>query len=286
VSTATLVAPPATARLLGWVRLVHAFPVAMVTAATGAVAWASGGESASPARIALVTLAMFFGQCSVGIQNDYLDRFRDGVAKPAKPIPAGLVGAAHARVAWVLCLAVFAALHVSLGLPTLAVGVAALSAGFSYNQRLKFSRLGFLAYVAGFSLLGAWVWVATEAVRAELLWALVLGPPMLAGLGISNMIPDVVGDARTGVRTLATALGRARAAAASWGLFAAGWLAALVGAAVVDVDATRLVLSLALSLLLSAGGVACTAGGRDWPAFRLYGLATAVVLVGWLWAAG
>ncbi len=286
MSTATLVAPAVTARLLGWVRLVHAFPVVMVTATTGAVAWVSGGEDASPARIGLVTLAMFFGQCSVGIQNDYLDRGRDAVAKPAKPIPAGLVRATHARVAWVACLAVFAALHVPLGLPTLGVGLAALSAGFAYNQRLKFSPFGFLAYVAGFSLLGAWVWVATEAVRAELLWALVFGPPMLAGLGISNTIPDVVGDSRTGVATIATALGPPLAATVSWGLFAAGWLAALVGVAVVEVDATRFSLALAVSLVVGATGVACTVGGRDWPAFRLYGVATAVGLVGWLWAAG
>lgn len=286
MTAATIATTSLSARAMGWVRLTHAFPVATVTAATAGVAWGSAGDNATPARIGLVTLAMFFGQCSVGIQNDYLDRFRDAAVKPAKPIPAGLVPAEHARVAWPVCLLLFVLLHASMGLLTLALGVAALSAGFVYNASLKFSPLGFVAYVAGFSLLGMWVWVATDAVRPELLWALAFAPPVLAGLGISNAIPDVAADRLTGVRTLATALGRQRAALASWGLFAGGWALMLLGVVAVDVSVPNLAAPAAGSLLVASLGVACSASHRDWPAFRLYGISTAVALVGWLAAAG
>lgn len=286
VTAAAIAGNARSTRALGWVRLVHAFPVATVTVATAGVAWGSGGNDAGAMRVAVVTLAMFFGQCSVGIQNDYLDRFRDAAMKPRKPIPAGLVHAEHARVAWVACLLAFVALNVPLGLQALAVGVAALSAGFAYNQGLKFSPFGFLAYVAGFSLLGIWVWVATDAVRPELLWALAFAPPMLAGLGIINAVPDVAADKATGVRTLATAIGRERAVLVSWGLFAAGLVVMLLGMLAVDVRVARLAVPAGASLLAAGLGIACSATGRDWPAFRCYGIGTAVALVGWLAAAG
>ncbi len=264
--------------------MVHTFPVAAVTFATVALAAASGGDAASPGRVTLLGIAMFFGQCSIGIQNDYLDRGRDA-GRADKPIATGLVRPRAAAATWVVAATLFVALYARLGPITLALGIAAVTSGYAYNLWLKHTPFGALAYVAGFCLLALWVWSGTDALRPALLWIFVFGPPILIGLALANAIPDIEHDRRAGVRNLATLLGPAQAVRVML-LAAVFGIGTEVAAALWFAEVGALP---ALTAGIALGLLACIAfaahRGYHRVAFRVYGVMAVVLAAGWVAAA-
>jgi 4-hydroxybenzoate polyprenyltransferase len=273
---------PLRSRIAGWILATHAFPVAAVTTVTFLLALLSDGDESSPGRALLLAGAMLFGQVSIGLQNDYVDRHRDAAAKPGKPIPAGQVPAERARAVTVAAGTAFLALHAWLGLVALVVGVAAVSAGYAYNLCLKHTRFGGLAYVAGFGLLTLWVWVATEALRPALAWCGVFGAPLLFGVAVGNAAPDIEGDRATGVRNLAAILGWPAAGIVSWGSIATGVALAGFGVLVFESNAQVLAAGLIPTAALLVGGIAASAAGRHWLAFRLQAVLAAVLALAWI----
>ncbi len=75
-------------------RLVHPFPSVLDAIVTGLLAALAGGGAAV---VGMLAVAMLLLQFSIGTVNDLADAAADAVAKPWKPIPAGVVSVPLAR---------------------------------------------------------------------------------------------------------------------------------------------------------------------------------------------
>jgi 4-hydroxybenzoate polyprenyltransferase len=80
--------------------LVHPFPSALNAVLVVALVMIAGGTVATAATLGLAMLGLQF---CIGAANDWFDVDLDARAKPAKPIPAGLVTRRTAAVVAVIC---------------------------------------------------------------------------------------------------------------------------------------------------------------------------------------
>ncbi len=226
-------------------------------------------------------------QAAIGIANDIVDAPADALVKPRKPIPAGLVSA---KVA--LLLAITAAgvgLVVSLGAGgavVLALGMAVLGAGLTYDLALKPTPYAGLCYAVAFMAVPVYGWWGAAAAlppRPELLLPLAA----LAGptLQLANGLVDVESDRRAGVHGPVVRLGRRNALILLGGLqvviHSIAWLS-LAG----DATAEIALLTLAAGSLLAVTGWALS--GRLEVTLRELGWqaqAASTVLLGASWLA-
>jgi 4-hydroxybenzoate polyprenyltransferase len=207
-------------------------------------------------------------QTGIGAANDLADAANDAAVKPAKPIPAGLIAPAAARVVAVTALAIGLLLAASLSPGALALAAAGAATGLVYDLWLKGTVVAWLPFAIGIPLLPlfAW-WGARQELPPALLVAAALAVPAGAALAIANALPDAERDARSGVRSVATILGLWRA-----GRVVAG-LQLIVGAGAVG---SYLALGVA-NARMAPGGSAPVGLGPAGPG--LAGLALAVALL-------
>lgn len=194
------------ARVGGFVQLVHPFPSVLDGVVTGAIALIAGGPVEVGARLGV---AMFCLQAAIGTANDIVDAPADKDRKLGKPIPAGLVGVAGARAILGLALLVGLALSAVSGPAVLAVAVAGVSIGFAYDVRLKGTAWSWLPFALGIPLLPVYAWLgASGGLPEAFLILLPLG--FLAGTALAhaNALVDIERDRAAGTRTVATTLGR------------------------------------------------------------------------------
>ncbi|WP_406106066.1 UbiA family prenyltransferase [Micromonospora globbae] len=210
--------------VLGLVRASHPEPAAAVTVVAGLLAVGVGHR---PPGVAAVVLTVLASQLAVGWANDAIDADRDAaVGRTDKPVPAGAVrrrtvavGAAVAALATPalgLTTTPAAAFWVTLGL------VSALL----YDWPLKSTPASVLPYAVSFGTLPAFVVLALPGAPAPPAWLVVAAACLGVGAHFANVLPDLVDDARTGVRGLPHRFGAAgsRAAAAVLLLAATGVL--------------------------------------------------------------
>jgi 4-hydroxybenzoate polyprenyltransferase len=200
---------PIPERLPGRVRalaVVHPFPSIVNAILVFALYLLAGGAVPAAAALGAGMLGLQF---AIGAVNDLADEGADAVAKPAKPIPSGLVTRRTAiGVAGAGTLVGLAAYAVHGPLPlVLAVGM--LACGLAYDLGLKRLGLGWLCYAVAFPLLPLSTWLAVSGAlppRAELL----LPVAALAGptLQVANGLVDLERDRIAGVRSLSRWLGR------------------------------------------------------------------------------
>jgi 4-hydroxybenzoate polyprenyltransferase len=183
---------------------------------TVTLALLAGGPPEVAARLGVAMLAI---QVAVGATNDLADADRDAVVKPGKPIPAGLVRPGPARLVAVSALAIGLALAATVSPGSVALAATGASAGLLYDLRLKGTVLAWLPFSVGIPLLllFAW-WGARQELPPALVVAAALAIPAGAALAIANALPDLERDARSGVQSVATILGRRRASGAVAGL--------------------------------------------------------------------
>ena len=213
-------------RLLGWVRLVHPFPSFLVAAT--AVAFAATAPGGLRGGQALRTFIMVLcSQLAVGAFNDYSDAELDALAKPEKPIPAGLVPRTAALTVAATSSLVTLVIAAGFGPPTLALGLLATSAGLVYDFPLKRTGLSWLPYVVGLPLLPLWAWSTVGHLPPSARWAYPIGVLLALALHIANALPDDAGDRRAGTRGLVQNLGRRRSLFLLVGSFAAAGALAL-----------------------------------------------------------
>ncbi len=176
---------------------------------TATLALLAGGAPEVAARLGGAMLAI---QVAIGATNDVADADRDAAAKPGKPIPAGLVGSGLARFVAVSGLAIGLALAATVSAGAVALAAAGASAGVAYDLRLKGTVLAWLPFAVGIPLLPlfAW-WGVRQELPPALLVAAALAVPAGAALAIANALPDLERDGGSGVRSVATILGRRRA---------------------------------------------------------------------------
>lgn len=237
-------------------RSTHPGPSVVVTTVAVVLGLATGLE---PWRIVVLGLAILAGQLSVGISNDAIDAPRDiANARRDKPIARGDVSV---RVAWAaasVCLVVGLALSLVLGWRMALAHLVALASAWAYNAGLKKTALSVVPFVVSFGLLPSLVTLSAQPPAFAAGWAWVAGAALGVAIHLTNVLPDLEDDARTGVRGLPHRLGGRISAVLAASALAIGAVAVLIGpdaapsplaitvfAAVVLIAVTGLVLALA-----------------------------------------
>lgn len=217
-------------RVLGVLRMTHLFPTVMVLTATAVLGFvASKGAVTDWGLFGRVWLVVLCGHSAIGIANDYLDRQRDALAQPYKPIPSGLVSEQFAFGLLIGLLILGGLTALTLTLPAALLALVCTGSGLMYDFFLKDSYLSWVPYLLSFSSFPLFVWAGLERFEANLLW---LYPPALLlviGINLANSLPDIDKDlAEHGSQGLGHLLGTRRALIAIWVLFTAAPLLCLI----------------------------------------------------------
>lgn len=181
-------------------------------------------------RLVLLALAVFAGQVSIGISNDALDAARDrAVGRTDKPLARGDVSL---RVAWgAASVALLAALALSapLGWRMLAAHALFLGSAWAYNAGLKSSALSIVPFIVSFGIFPSLATLSAPDPVFAPGWAWIAGAALGSAVHLTNVLPDLDDDARTGVRGLPHRLGARVSAVLAASAVLAGGIAVLLG---------------------------------------------------------
>lgn len=234
----------------------HPGPTLVVTLLALALGAAAGVE---PARLALLVVAVFAGQVSVGLSNDAIDGARDAaVGRTDKPIAGGAVTPERALAVAVASLVVALVLSMPLGAGLLAAHAIALASAWAYNAGLKSTPLSIAPFLLSFGLFPSFATLSLEEPSLAAPWSSLAGAALGAAVHLTNVVRDIDDDERTGVRGLPHRLGaRASVVLAAAGIVA-GAIAVLVGSTreAVGGPASLGLVFFAIVVLLAAATVA------------------------------
>lgn len=213
----------------------HPGPTLVVTALALALGLSIGLEAW---RLALLTVAVFAGQLSIGISNDALDAARDrAVGRSDKPLARGDLSLPAAWVAASVCLTLALVLSVPLGWRMLAAHALTLGSAWAYNAGLKSTALSIVPFLVSFGVFPSLATLSAPEPAFAAGWAWIAGAVLGAAVHLTNVLPDLDDDERTGVRGLPHRLGaRTSAVVAALGVIA-GAVAVLLGSAGGDLAA-------------------------------------------------
>jgi 4-hydroxybenzoate polyprenyltransferase len=229
--------PPSTATtLLAYIRLPHFVPIVTVLSATAALALVIAGDELHTGELIRLLLAMLGGQVVVGVVNEVVDAEADGLTKPEKPIPAGLVSRRGAVALGVAGLGLMVAAGATFGWQSLGLLAVGTGLGVAYSLWFKRTRLAWLPYLLALPLLPVWVAVSLDRFDAALLALYPLGAMGVLAVQIAQSVPDVEADRRAGFESLTTKLGERRSLLVCWGALLGSLALAAVVAGVSDVD--------------------------------------------------
>lgn len=231
----------------------HPGPTLVVTVLSLALGLAAGVE---PGRLALLVVAVFAGQVSVGLSNDAIDGARDAaVGRSDKPIAGGAITPERALGVAVGSALLAVLLSVPLGPGLVAAHAVALASAWAYNAGLKSTPVSIVPFVLSFGLFPSFATLSLASPALAAPWASLAGAALGAAVHLTNVVRDLDDDRRTGVRGLPHRLGaRVSVVLAAVGVVA-GAVAVLIGTdatvlgaifftAVVAVAATAVVLVL------------------------------------------
>jgi 4-hydroxybenzoate polyprenyltransferase len=191
----------------------HPLPALSVTLLSAGLATMA---DLSPLRVVLVSLAVFFGQLSIGWSNDYLDAERDLlVERRDKPVAAGSVAPRLVFAAAVAAIVATIAFSATLGWPAGTVSVGTVLCGWLYNLRLKATTFSWLPFATAFGLLPAIATLAQSPPRWPPWWAVAAGGLLGIAAHLANVLPDLKDDIATGVRGLGQRIGERGTATAT-----------------------------------------------------------------------
>lgn len=210
----------------------HPGPTLVVSALALAIGIAVGLE---PWRLVLLTLAVFCGQLSIGLSNDAIDAPRDrAVGRTDKPIARGDVSERAAWSAAVGALVAALLLSAPLGWGMLAAHAIFLASAWSYNAGLKSTPFSIVPFLVSFGIFPSLATLALADPQVTALWGWIAGAALGAAVHLTNVLPDLEDDRRTGVRGLPHRIGpRASAVVAAAGIIV-GAVAVLVGSSSAD----------------------------------------------------
>jgi 4-hydroxybenzoate polyprenyltransferase len=224
-------------------------------------------------------------QFAIGAINDLTDADHDAGAKRSKPIPAGLVSPATARIVAAATLVAGLALAASVSRGALGIAVLGGGTGIVYDLRLKGTPLSWLPFAIGIPLLPLFAWLgASGTIPAPILVATLVAFPAGAALALANELPDIERDERAGLSTLSQMLGRRNAWAVGAALHAVVALCALAGFRVLE-GRPDLWPALLGALGLLGAGVLVGAGssvGRRQRAWEIQAIAIGLLAAVWL----
>jgi 4-hydroxybenzoate polyprenyltransferase len=206
MSSSTSEAP---GRLAATVRIAHPFPSILDGIVTALVALIAAGDPLVAIRLGLSMTAL---QVSIGIVNDLIDAPRDAGRIPPKPIPAGYVRPAAARLGAVVAVVVGLGLAVPSGSPTVALALIVLAIGYGYDRFAKGTPWSWLPFAIGIPLLPVYGWLGAAGELPDF-FVILVPVAMLAGaaLAIANALADHERDKTAGVDSVVGRLGPGRA---------------------------------------------------------------------------
>ena len=195
-------------------RASHPEPSAAVTVAAAALAVATGRDLLGLVAVAAAVLA---GQLSIGWLNDYLDAERDrAVGRRDKPVAAGALPAGAVGTAAVAAVVLCVPLSLLSGLAAGAAHLLAVASGWAYDLGVKAGAASVLPYAVSFGLLPAFVTLGLPGHPLPAWWLVAAGSLLGGAAHFANALPDLAGDAATGIHGLPHRAGarRSRIAAA------------------------------------------------------------------------
>ena len=161
-----------------------------------------------PGRLGLLALAILLGQLSIGWSNDWLDAARDReVARADKPAARGDIPTALVRASAFVALALALVVTALLGVGALIAHAVAIAGGWAYNLGLKSTAASFVPFAVSFGLLPAIATLGQEQPAWPASWVLAAGALLGVAAHVTNVLPDLADDARTGIRGLSHRLG-------------------------------------------------------------------------------
>lgn len=275
-----------TRALLRAARIVHPFPTLLNVAGTGGLALLAARGAPDAWTLLAMVGVMLCVQCAIGVANDYYDRALDAVAKPWKPIPAGLVSSAAAVALTLALIAVAAAVALTLGWASFGLAMLGLGCGLAYDVRLKRTLFSAVPFMVAIPVLPLWVWLTIGVLQPVCWWLLPLGALIGLALHLLNTLPDIEADAEHGVAGLAHRIGARWSMWLAWGAFAAALVLSAGMAPFVRYDLRWYVPTLACGV--AALVVSMTIALSRWRAlpqewgFGLLSVASVMLAVGWL----
>ncbi|WP_229384504.1 UbiA family prenyltransferase [Microbacterium allomyrinae] len=217
----------------------HPGPTLVVTALAFALGLSTGLE---PWRLAVLTAAVFAGQISVGISNDALDAPRDkAVGREDKPIARGVIGERTAWVAASATLVLALTLSAPLGWRMLSAHALALGSAWAYNAGLKSTVVSIVPFLVSFGVFPSLATLSAPDPAFAAAWAWIAGAALGAAVHLTNVLPDLDDDERTGVRGLPHRLGARTATLVAAGAVVLGAVAVLVGSSAGELTAVPVV---------------------------------------------
>lgn len=223
--------------LVGVLRATHLFPNIMVGVATLILGFIATGGQPDGWTLARTWLVVMCGHAAIGLTNDYLDRNRDALTQPDKPIPSGQITPDLASGLAIALLIIQVALYFTLPVGAALLAFAATASGLLYDLRLKDTYFSWVPYFISFSTYPIFLWAALGKFEPVLLW---LYPPALLltiGINLANALPDIAADrTRHASRGLAHRLGSRKTRLACWLLFSLAPLLCLALSRVLPVN--------------------------------------------------
>jgi 4-hydroxybenzoate polyprenyltransferase len=267
-------------RRLRALRVVHPFPSFLNAGLVGALAYFAAADLGRALALAGGMLGMQF---AIGATNDVVDRERDRMTKPSKPIPAGLISLRTAATVALLSAAVGLVLAFSGGVWVAVLWLGMISCGLVYNFWLKRTAIAWACFSVAFALLPVYAWYGAVGDLPPR-WQFLLPLAGAAGpaLQLANGLVDLEADKAAGLSTLATRLGRRRALLVTGGLLLIVHLTAWL---TIANDSRGPVAVVAVSSFIAAAGYAMSArdsvSSRAW-GWTLQAVALALLGVGWV----
>ncbi|WIB59571.1 UbiA family prenyltransferase [Curtobacterium sp. MCLR17_007] len=193
----------------------HPGPTVTVTVLAAVIAAAVGHPVG---LVVLVALTVVAGQLSIGLANDWIDADRDrAVGRSDKPVAQGLVSKRAVRNAAFGTAAVAVVLSLFLGPVAAFAHLVLVAAGWAYDAGLKRSVWSVAPFVVAFGLLPVVAVSAGPQAQLPAVWAIATGAVFGVAIHCTNVLPDLVDDAATGVRGFPHRLGLHAAGVVAFG---------------------------------------------------------------------
>ncbi|TCK64484.1 UbiA family prenyltransferase [Curtobacterium sp. PhB136] len=158
--------------------------------------------------VVLVALTVVAGQLSIGLANDWIDADRDrAVGRSDKPVAQGLIAVRTVRSAAFTTAGAAVVLSLFLGPVAVVAHLVLVAAGWAYDAGLKRSVWSVAPFVVAFGLLPVVAVSAGPEPQLPAAWAIATGAVFGVAIHCTNVLPDLVDDAATGVRGFPHRLG-------------------------------------------------------------------------------